>query len=98
MGMPPLMCKVGALDLCKDSAKVCCRYISNTKIKFMLVLSEPIPKDDELRMVSPFVGTLLDREQLSADRRPHCIGIVVASCNQRPSIGSTSLPFPIRYY
>ena len=30
---------------------VCCRYVSNTKIKFMLVLSEPIPKDDELRHV-----------------------------------------------
>lgn len=26
-------------------------YVSNTKIKFMLVLSEPIPKDDELRMI-----------------------------------------------
>lgn len=26
-------------------------YVSNTKIKFMLVLSEPIPKDDELRHI-----------------------------------------------
>ena len=34
-----------------DEVTDCCRYVSNTKIKFMLVLSDPIPKDDELRHV-----------------------------------------------
>ena len=31
------------------------RYISNTKIKFFLVLGDPVPKDEELRMVRPLM-------------------------------------------
>jgi hypothetical protein len=28
-----------------------CRYVTNTRIKFVLVLDEPVPKDEEMRMV-----------------------------------------------
>ena len=35
------------------------RYVSNTKIKFLLVLGDPVPKDDELRMVEICLQALL---------------------------------------
>lgn len=36
---------------CLNQTPASCRYVSNTKIKFLLVLADPVPKDDELRMV-----------------------------------------------
>jgi len=37
------------------------RYVTNTRIKFVLVLDEPVPKDEEMRMVrrQPAVRALL---------------------------------------
>ena len=28
-----------------------CRYVTNTRVKFVLVVDEPVPKDEEMRMV-----------------------------------------------
>ena len=63
------MLKLGLAALvlvrCEECARsqcdgVCCRYVSNTRIKFLLVLNEPVPKDEEMRMVSTHAKAELD--------------------------------------
>ena len=34
-----------------------CRYVTNTRVKFVLVVDEPVPKDEEMRMVRHFAAS-----------------------------------------
>ncbi len=38
---------------------MCHRYVTNTRVKFVLVIDEPVPKDEEMRMVRCRFSALL---------------------------------------